>query len=55
MANPFLPSSLIVPTFDLISTPSLETSQASIVVKLKSYIKKYWLTQISPEELPYLM
>ena len=51
MAIPFLPPSLIVPTFDLIATPSLETSQASMLVKLKRYIKKYWFTQISPEEL----
>ena len=51
MAIPFLPPSLIVTTFDLIATPSLETSQASMMVKLKRYIKKYWFNQISPEEL----
>ena len=51
MAIPFLPPSLIVRIFDLIATPSLEPSQASIIVKLKRYIKKYWFTQISSEEL----
>ena len=51
MAIPFLPASLIVQTFNLIVIPSLETSQASMVEKLKKYIKRYWLTQISREEL----
>ena len=51
MALPFLPASLISPTFNLISTPSLDGSEALMVGKLKKYIKKYWLTHISPEEL----
>ena len=51
MALPFLPASLISPTFNLITTPSLDGSEALMVGKLKKYIKKYWLTHISPEEL----
>ena len=50
MALPFLPASLISPTFNLIATPSLDGSEALMVGKLKKYIKKYWLTHISPEE-----
>ena len=39
-----LPAPLIVTTLNLIATPSLETNQASMLAKLKKYVKKYWLT-----------
>ena len=51
MAIPFLPASLITPTFDLIPTPSLEANEASMVEKLKKYVKRYWLNHITPEDL----
>ena len=53
MAIPFLPASLISPTFNLITTPNVPTLDSSVglkLEKLKKY-KKYWLTHISPEEL----
>ena len=54
MAIPFLPASLISPTFILITTPNAPTLDSSVglkLEKLKKYIKKHWLTHISPEEL----
>ena len=54
MAIPFLPASLISPTFNLITTrnaPALDSSVGLKLEKLKKYIKKHWLAYISPEEL----
>ena len=51
MALPFLSATVIFPTFNLIAAPCLDGSEALMVGKLKKYIKKYWLTHFSQEEL----
>lgn len=51
MAIPFLPASLIYPTYSLIPTPTLENTEAVKLTKLKKYVKKHWLIQTPPEEL----
>ena len=43
MAIPFLPASLIYPTFTLISTPTLENEETEKLTKLKNYVRKHWL------------
>ena len=51
MAIPFLPSSLINPTFGFLQIPTLEQTEMVKVEKLKKYFQKRWLSQIKPEEL----
>ena len=51
MAIPFLPPSLISPTFSFLQMPSLESPQMLQLKKLNTYFKKRWLNQVSPEEL----
>ena len=51
MAIPFLPASLINPTFNFLQMPNLEDSEMSKLEKLRSYCKKRWLNRICPEEL----
>ena len=43
MAIPFLPASLIKPTFTLIQSPTLPALENSKVEKLKCYFRKRWL------------
>ena len=43
MAIPFLPASLIYPTFTLISTQTLENEETEKLTKLKNYVRKHWL------------
>ena len=49
---PFLHASLIVQTFNLISKSSLESIKASMVEKLKKYVKRYRLTEYHFELYP---
>ena len=51
MALPFLPASLINPTFTLLQTPNLENLVNTKLQKLKQYFRRRWLHQIRPEEL----
>ena len=53
MAIPYLPSSLINPTYTCLQMPSLDTSDPNMIKlqKLKKYFKKRWLSQIEPGEL----
>ena len=51
MAIPFLPASLLYPTFTLIPTPTLENAEAVLLTKLKNYVRKHWLIQTPSEEL----
>lgn len=53
MAIPYLPSSLINPTYTCLQMPSLDTSDLNMIKlqKLKKYFKKRWLSQIEPGEL----
>ena len=51
MAIPFIPASLISPAFNIITTPILDSSVELRLEMLKKYIKRHWLTYISPEEL----
>ena len=51
MAIPFLPASLIHPTFGFLQMPTLEVTEMEKLEKLKKYFQKRWLSQIKPEEL----
>ena len=51
MAMPFLPASLITPTYNFLQLPTLENPEMIKLEKLKKYFQKRWLTQITPEEL----
>ena len=51
MAIPFLPASLISPTYTFLQLPTLESTTMMKLDKLKKYFKKRWLNQISSEEL----
>ena len=51
MAIPFLPASLIYPTFTLISTPTLENEETEKLTKLKNYVRKHRLIKKTSEEL----
>ena len=51
MAIPILPAALIIPTYNLISTPTLPVDHLLKLEKLKKYFSKRWLNQISHEEL----
>ena len=45
MAIPFLPASLLYPTFTLIPTQTLESADAVRLTKLKSYVRKHCLAK----------
>ena len=51
MAIPFLPAPLIIPTFNFLLMPIVQNTEKSKIEKLKSYCKKRWINQITPEEL----
>ena len=51
MALPFLPASLINPTYTYLQIPNLSNSDMIKLQKLKKYFKKRWLSQIEPGEL----
>ena len=52
MAIPFLPSTLIQPTYSLLDSPTTLTDTDMINLdKLKRYFAKRWLCQVSTEEL----
>ena len=51
MAIPFLPASLISPTFQLIQLPDLPPTESMKLEKLVKYFKRRWLRQITSEEL----
>ena len=52
MAIPFLPASLILPTFTFLESPTtLPVTEEIKVEKLKKYFKKRWLGYINSEEL----
>ena len=52
MAIPFLPSTLIQPTYSLLNSPTTLTDTDMInLVKLRRYFTKRWLCQVSTEEL----
>ena len=51
MAIPFLPASLISPTYTFLQLPTLESTTMMKLDKLKKYFKKRWLNQILSEEL----
>ena len=52
MAIPFLPSTLIQPTYNLISTPkTLNDTEKANIDKLKRYFTNRWLGQVSSDEL----
>ena len=51
MAIPFLPASLIHPTFGFLQMPTLEVTEMVKLEKLKKYFQKHWLSQIKPERL----
>ena len=52
MAIPFLPSTLIQPTYSLLNSPTTLTDTDRVNLdKLKRYFTKRWLCQVSPEEL----
>ena len=51
MAIPFLPSSLINPSFGFLQIPTLEQTDMVKLETLKKYFQKRWLTRIKPEEL----
>ena len=51
MALPFLPASLINPTFLFFQVPDLSATQTIKMDKLVKYFKRRWLHQITPEEL----
>ena len=51
MTIPFLPASLISPTYSCIELPEIEPSELSKLKKLQQYYKKHWITKITPEEL----
>ena len=55
MAMPFLPASLITPTYSFLQLPTLESPEMIKLEKLKKYFQKRWLTQITPEELSILV
>ena len=46
MAIPFLPPSLIYPTYSLLQMPSLEDIEMIKLEEMKKYFKKRWLTQL---------
>ena len=46
MAIPFLPASLIFPTFDFLQMPHEETIQLE---KLRKYFKNHWMGRIASE------
>ena len=51
MGLPFLPSDLIVSTYSMLSIPKLVDTEMPKLDAFLRYFKKYWLTQINPEEL----
>ena len=51
MAIPFLPASLINPTFSLLQMPLVEKAELVQLQKLLRYYKKQWLSRIASEEL----
>ena len=51
MAIAFLPADLIIPTYNLIETPTLPVDHLLKLEKLKKYFRKRWLNQIPHEEL----
>ena len=52
MAIPFLPSTLIRPTYNLLNPPmTLGSAEKDNLDKLKRYFNKRWLCQVRPEEL----
>ena len=51
MAIPFLPASLISPTYLFIQTPDLSATEFMKMDKLVKYFKRRWLLQTTPEEL----
>ena len=52
MSVPFLPASLIQPTYSFLQLPTnLIASETAKLERISKYFKKRWLTQIRPEEL----
>ena len=51
MALPFLPASLIRPTYALLRNPSLEIIESNKLEQLHKYFQKRWMTHVDPEEL----
>ena len=52
MAIPFLPASLISPTYSYLEIPTVEDhTEMMKVEKLQKYYKKNWISKITPEEL----
>ena len=52
MSVPFLPASLIQPTYSFLQLPTnLIASETVKLERISKYFKKRWLTQIRPEEL----
>ena len=51
MAIPFLPAPLIIPTFNLLLLPNIKNTEKIKHEKLKKYIEKHWMRQITHQEL----
>ena len=51
MAIPFLPASLIRPTYAFLQVPFLPNLESDKMEQLRKYFKKRWITQVDPEEL----
>ena len=52
MSIPFLPASLIHPTYTLLQFPAtIIPTEAIKLEKLNKYFKKRWITHVNPEEL----
>ena len=52
MSIPFLPASLIHPTYTLLQFPAtIIPTEAMKLEKLNKYFKKRWITHVNPEEL----
>ena len=52
MSIPFLPASLIHPTYSLLQFPAtIIPTEAMKLEKLNKYFKKRWITHVNPEEL----
>ena len=51
MTIPFLPAPLIIPTFNLLLLPNIKNTEKIKLEKLKKYIEKHWMRQITPQEL----